>query len=112
MELEVRENIVVNGVPTDRAVSWIDKQAWGEGPWQTEWDKLQWVDAASGLDCLIVRNDHAGTLCGYVGVAEGHPAFGLHYDAASELAPPDDEGYRGLAVHGGLSFAGVCQEDP
>mgnify|MGYP001568655352 CR=1 FL=1 len=77
-----------------------DKSAWGPGPWQEEPDKIQWTDAGTGLPCLIVRSRHLGNLCGYVGVAEGHPAFGRDYD---EL------GYY-PEVHGGLTYAAFCQE--
>jgi hypothetical protein len=40
-----------------------------------------------------------GAWCGYVGVAEGHPAFHKDYD--------DVKPYP--RVHGGLTFASVCQ---
>lgn len=70
-----------------------------DGPWADEPDKGQWVDEKTDLDCLIVRN-HMGTLCGYVGVAEGHPAFAQGYDLL-----PD------LVVHGGVTFTGLCRED-
>lgn len=78
----------------------MDKRSWGAGPWQDECDKVQWVDAATGLDCLIVRN-HMGGLCGYVGVGPEHPAHGIGY-----TGPPCDA----LSVHGGLTFAGQCDE--
>lgn len=64
--------------------------------WETEPDRKQWVDEASGLDCLIVRNQTL-TLCGYVGVPPGHPWYGLDYDKVE------------AEVHGGLTFAGVCE---
>lgn len=67
------------------------------GPWDSEPDKAQWIDTATDLDCLIVRN-HAGALCGYVGVQPGHKWHGVDYDV------PDVE------VHGGLTFADRCQE--
>lgn len=63
----------------------VDKSAWGDGPWQAEPDKMQWQDERTGLPCLIVRGP-MGALCGYVGVATTHPAYGLSYDGA-----PDDE---------------------
>lgn len=70
------------------------------GPWNDEPDKAQWVDEATGLDCLIVRNGR-GALCGYVGVPAGHPWHGKDYDDV----PAD--------VHGGLTYADQCQEgDP
>lgn len=70
----------------------------GAGPWVDEPDKVQWVDQATGLDCLIVRN-YSGALCGYVGVPPEHPWHGLDYDHASVDA----------SVHGGLTFAERCQ---
>ena len=74
-----------------------EKTGWGPGPWQDEPDKEQWPDEATGLPCLIKRN-HFGSLCGYVGVSEGHPWFGKDYsDVPAE-------------VHGGLTFADSCQE--
>lgn len=89
----------MNATNTLALKSWtnIDKSDWGPGPWQHEPDKAQWIDPATGLPCLMVRN-HAGSLCGYVGVAEGHPLFGKGYDDAD------------LSVHGGLTFADSCQE--
>jgi hypothetical protein len=74
----------------------IDKSQWPAGPWQDEPDKIQWMDEATRLPCLIVRGP-SGALCGYVGVAEGHRYFG----ASHEEVP--------VEVHGGLTFSGVCQ---
>jgi hypothetical protein len=82
-----------------REWSHIDKSTWPAGPWQSEPDKIQWVDPATGLDALMVRHESYGHWCGYVGVAEGHPAFGKGYDAVD------------AEVHGGLTFADACQED-
>ncbi|MFW6056647.1 MAG: hypothetical protein ACOC9B_05000 [Chloroflexota bacterium] len=73
------------------------------GPWDGEPDKAQWVDEATGLDCLIVRN-HSGALCGYVGVPKGHPLYGMDYDEVHAAIPS-------LGVHGGLTFASTCDED-
>lgn len=81
------------------AKSWtyLDRTGWPKGEWDNEPDKMQWQDDATRLPCLIVRN-HGGALCGYVGVAEGHPAFEKHYDAVQPY--PD--------VHGGLTFSDFC----
>lgn len=77
----------------------VDKSTWGDGPWMNEPDKKQWLDAATGLPCLVVRNTHCtGSLCGYVGLPKSHPLYGKDYYT------PDVE------VHGGLTFAGECQE--
>jgi hypothetical protein len=75
-----------------------------DGPWVDEPDKIQWVDPATGLDCLVRRNMRNGVLCGYVGVPAEHPAFGLGYDEVQ------DE-YENIWVHGGLTFADSCDED-
>ena len=73
----------------------------GDKPWAGEPDKAQWVDEATDLDCLIVRN-RIGALCGYVGMPPGHP---LHGQSHSNLEALD------IDVHGGLTYAGPCQED-
>lgn len=75
----------------------IDKTEWIRGPWDWEPDKIQWADEATGLPCLIVRGP-TGSLCGYVGVAPGHPLHGADYDACD------------LDIHGGLTFAHGCGE--
>jgi hypothetical protein len=81
------------------------RAAWGEGPWANEPDKAQWVDLASGLDCLIVRN-HLGALCGYAGVSPAHPLYGRDYNSAPFSAHE--------AAHGGLTYANGCRhsDDP
>src|SRR4051812_36910623 len=80
--------------------NFVNKTAWGNGPWQSEPDKVQWVDKATGLDCLAVLHDSSGHWCGYVGVPEGHPNFQKDY----EQVEPWPE------VHGGLTFASFCHE--
>lgn len=75
----------------------IDKAEWPRGAWDDEPDKIQWQDEATGLPCLIVRGP-SGALCGYVGVAPGHPWHGKDYDDC------------GVDVHGGLTFASKCAE--
>lgn len=76
----------------------LERKDWGSGPWDSEPDKVQWPDAATGLPCLAVRNPFMGHWCGYVGVAEGHPLFGKDYGATGELR-----------AHGGVNFANECQ---
>lgn len=71
-----------------------NKELWGRGPWDNEPDRLEWVHA--GFACLAVRSS-LGTWCGYVGVGEGHPAFGSKYDEVD------------VSVHGGLTYAAECQ---
>lgn len=71
---------------------------WPAGPWDSEPDKMQWQDEDTGLPCLIVRNS-MGALCGYVGVSEGHPLFGLDYSSTE----------ADIEVHGGLTFSDRCR---
>lgn len=75
-----------------------DKSTWPVGPWTSEPDKVQFTDKMTSFPCLIVRNG-GGSLCGYVGVPLGHPLYGVDYNDLD------------MGVHGGLTFAGKCQED-
>jgi hypothetical protein len=68
------------------------------GPWIEEPDKAVWVDAATALSCMIVRNS-SGALCGYVGIPNTHEHYGVTHD----------ELYN-LSCHGGLTFSSKCQE--
>lgn len=83
--------------------SWThrDKSEWGDGPWQDEPDKVVWVDETTGLDCMIHRGP-PGALCGYVGVPRSHPWYGRQFD---------DDVYREVDVHGGLSYGAPCDPD-
>jgi hypothetical protein len=87
-----------------------DKAEWGAGPWQNEPDKVQWIE--HDLDCLAVRNPRMGHWCGYVGVAEGHPLFGMHYYGMDENGDSDYERSPAslVRVHGGLTFSDFCHE--
>lgn len=73
-----------------------DKSTWPPGAWHRESDKAVWVDGATNLDCMIVRN-RLGALCGYVGVSVGHPCF--------EQSEADVE------VHGGITFSNFCDDN-
>lgn len=113
-----------------------DKESWGVGPWTDEPDKVSWVDEETGLDCMIVRN-YGGALCGYVGVPETHPLFGVGYSEESEKLQAALEARMNeplgenvglgvmlavltdnvkptpetvFTVHGGLTFADACHE--
>jgi hypothetical protein len=79
----------------------VDKSAWGPGPWQSEPDKVQWTDPDTGIACLVVRNE-IGSLCGYVGVPEGHPWHGQQFR----------EIHTGPDLHRELSYSHECQGDP
>lgn len=74
----------------------IDKSTWGDGPWQTEPDRVEWEHA--GLPCLALRNHH-GNWCGYAAVAPGHPLHGKDYNDADDVV-----------VHGGLTYASLCAD--
>jgi hypothetical protein len=74
----------------------FDREHWGAGPWQQEPDALFWLDATTGLPCLVARGEGTGALCGYVGVPEGHPCHG------KERVSPE---LRELDAHGGINFA-------
>lgn len=115
----------------------VDRHGWGPGPWDGEPDKRQWE--FEGTACLAVRGP-SGAWCGYAGVPEGHPLYGLHYSDPSphlgeqlstRLGQPmlENEGLGVLLaclsgsagaspdvvfhVHGGITYSGACQEgDP
>jgi len=74
----------------------IDKSTWGDGPWQQEPDRLDFVHA--GYACLVTRHPRHGHLCGYVGVDETHPLFGDPYQETPEE----------IDVHGGLTYSARC----
>jgi hypothetical protein len=83
-----------------------------DGPWKSEPDKVQWIDTATGLDCLIVRN---AALCGYVGVPPEHPWHGKGYSECLNGCGEDSYCYEhspdaAVRVHGGLTFADGCNE--
>lgn len=80
-----------------RAAATLDRPI-PKGPWDDEPDKVQWVDGATGLDCLAVRNQ-LGNWCGYVGVPDDHPLHGKGYGGVD------------VSVHGGLTFADGCDDE-
>lgn len=67
-------------------------------------DKVAWRDAATGFECIIMRETPGGYLRGFVGVEPGHPLYGFEHDAI----PPE----LGIEVHGGLTYSAVCQAGP
>lgn len=96
----------------DRSYVTVDKTAWGPGPWQDEPDKAQWIDPATGLDCLIVRSPASGALCGYVGVPPDHPWHSAEYGECRQSCGKktfcDHSPEALLDVHGGVTFTGGC----
>ncbi len=71
----------------------IDKSTWGDGPWQTEPDRVEWEHA--GVPCLVRRNQ-LGIWCGYAAVPPGHPSHGHDYNDVP------------VEVHGGLTYGDRC----
>ena len=69
----------------------------GAEPWRDEPNRVAWRDAATGLQCLILRGP-LGALCGYVRVPRDHALHGRDYRQRRVE--------RGFAVHGGLTFSG------
>lgn len=75
----------------------VKREAWDPGPWDDEPDR--WEAKMWGFPVLALRNRY-GAWCGYVGVPSGHPWYGQDYDTID------------ADVHGGLTFAGPCDDDP
>jgi len=74
----------------------INRNGWPQGPWDAEpEDKLNFI--YKNLDCMIVRNS-LGSWCGYVGVNNTHPLYGLNYSSIEQ----------DLNVHGGLTYSDKC----
>lgn len=76
----------------------VDRTGWAAGPWDAEPDRFEFR-TDSGLPGLIVRSWTSGSLCGYVAVPPGHPAYEQHYDDVD------------VAVHGGLTYGAHCMVD-
>lgn len=72
----------------------VDKGGWAAGPWHQEPDRVDFRHA--GFACLMLRDEHSGVWCGYVGVTATHPAYGQHC------------GDVDVEVHGGLTYGAAC----
>lgn len=99
-------------IATVHEYSTVDKSTWGYGSWTKEPDKMQGIDSATNYDTLIVRNN-GGALCGYVGVPEGHPFFGVEYSSCPKLCDEEWCSHRPesiLDVHGGVTFSDFCHD--
>ncbi|MFW2448845.1 MAG: hypothetical protein ACN4E6_16105 [Qipengyuania pacifica] len=71
-----------------------------DGPWSNEADKIAWIDEATGLGCIMLRQED-GTLSGYVGVGPEHPLYGFEADAVPLSVSCD--------VHGGITYGKQCE---
>lgn len=79
--------------------NYINKTKWPRGSWDNEPDKVHFIDEETNMDCLIVRVEGSGHLCGYVAVDETHPAFKANYNRVQ------------VDVYGGLTYGSICDED-
>lgn len=95
----------------------IDKSKWGDGPWQTEPDRIEFQH--NGLPCLMLRTAHGGNWCGYVAVGPDHPWHSKGYTDCT--AKPKCEKSKTdhycdhtpehlIDVHGGLTYADFCRD--
>jgi hypothetical protein len=71
-----------------------------DGPWNNEADKVAWVDAETGLGCIMLRQED-GTISGYCGIGPDHPLFGFKADAVP----------IGIStiVHGRVTYGKACE---
>lgn len=95
------ETLTYNGV--------VPKDGWGDGPWQSEPDKMQWADGATGYPCLAVRHHLFGHWCGYVGVTPLHPLYRVQYTSLYDTVfdSENDDVYV-TDVHGGITYSAEC----
>jgi hypothetical protein len=95
---EIEEPVPLGRLP-DREDTSAPRSIWAPGPWDDEADKYEWRHL--GFPCLIVRGS-MGALCGYVGVAPGHPWHGKTCS---------DDALDQVACHGGPTYADQCNGD-
>lgn len=79
----------------------MKRYGWRSGPWDTEPDRIYFVDENTGYDCFIARNSEIGNLCGYVGIPKSHAYFGKDADAVG----------MPIVIHGGVSYADSSADD-
>lgn len=66
------------------------RKNWPPGPWDKEpFDKMNWIDEATSLDCMMVRGP-MGSWCGYVGVPPGHLFHGKQYGQCLKGCYPEN----------------------
>jgi len=84
-------------VPVLPHIEGIDKTSWGEGPWQHEPDRVEFIH--QGVPCLMFRSPLSGAWNGYAGAEPGHPWHGT--DLAADQAE----------AHGGITWTGPTSAD-
>jgi len=111
MEKRPRPDGLINGVPmpyplANTVITALqvyhnpERRPAGDGPWSGEADKVAWVDAETGLGCIMLRQKN-GTISGFVGVGPDHPLFGFEAEAVP-LSIAN-------VVHGGLTYGKECE---
>ena len=71
-------------------------------PWQMEVDSLDFE--AEGLPCKMRRHKRWGTWCGYVGIGQEHPLYGLPPNHLLKLPESWFKNRRGLEGTGPMDF--------
>lgn len=91
------------GRPLDPKRDWglwnPPRSQWGDGPWQTEPDLVEWREDGIPYPLIIIRG-MPGAWCGYAGLPPGHPLFGG--------GPGCDSG---LAITQAVTWASACADD-
>lgn len=68
----------------------LPRESWGEGPWLTEPDLIEWRSSEAPYP-LIIRRGGTGALCGYVGIPPEHPFHGRSpFPGTNHAGPCDD----------------------
>jgi hypothetical protein len=82
------------------AVYYNDRRPLADGPWKNERDKIAWIDAQTGLNCIILRQPE-GHFAGFVAVGADHPLHGFRYDAVP--------GHITQGMHNPLFHSAACE---
>jgi hypothetical protein len=83
---------------SEHVIREVDRSKWKRGEWDSEPDRVDFVHA--GYACFLLRGP-VGSWCGYVGVPNTHPAYGVEYNNY-------DHPVSNLDVHGGLTYSDKC----
>jgi hypothetical protein len=83
----------------ERAGAMGGPEAWGEGPWRGEPDRVEWRKADMPGIVMLAQRNAFGAWCGYVGVPPENPAHGKDWSTID----------GSLNVHGGLTYGAACE---